>query len=77
MNSLCEDRCIERKKPGWVIAALDSPIWGFEYAPWESGNKLKEIASYMTSGGNTGKLINVTPYTISRYARILNDQSFA
>lgn len=75
--SLCEDRCIERKKPGWVIAALDSPIWGFEYAPWESGNKLKEIASYMTSGGNTGKLINVTPYTISRYARILNDQSFA
>ena len=57
----CEDIYRESKRPGWVIAALDSPIWGFEYAPWESGGKLKEMADYFTGGGNTGNLINVTP----------------
>jgi len=70
---LCEDRCVEMKRPGWIIAALDSPIWGFEYAPWESGAELKRIAAYMTSTGNTGKLVNATPHTIARYARILAD----
>ena len=74
---LCEDRLVEFDKPGWVLAALDSPIWGFENAPWECGPELRRIAEYMTGGGNSGRLINVTPGTIARYARILNDMSLA
>lgn len=67
-----EDIYREFKKPGWVLAALDSPIWGFEHAPWECGDKLKEISEYMTSGGNTGNLINTTPSVIARYAKIID-----
>jgi hypothetical protein len=70
---LCEDRCVEMKRPGWIIAALDSPIWGFESGVWENGAELRRIGEYMTSTGNTGKLINATPGTVARYARILAD----
>lgn len=71
--SLCEDRCVEFDRPGWLIAALDSPVWGFETSPWECGGEMRRIAEYLTSTGNTGKLVNATPNTISRYARILHD----
>jgi hypothetical protein len=70
---LCEDRCVEMKRPGWIIAALDSPVWGFESSVWEKGEDFRRIGEYMTSTGNTGKLMNVTPGVIARYARILAD----
>lgn len=73
--SVCEDRCVEFNRPGWLVAALDSPVWGFETSPWECGDEMRKIAEYMVSTGNTGKLVNATPNTIARYARILHDMS--
>jgi len=62
------------RKPGWIIAALDSPLWMFSYYHWEKANTLFNIANYIVRGGITGKLINVTPHVISRYARILDEK---
>jgi hypothetical protein len=62
------------RKPGWIIAAFDSPLWLFSYDHWRKANKLLNAASYILRGGPTGKLINTTPHTISRYARILDEK---
>lgn len=63
-----------RRKPGWIIASLDSPLWMFSYYHWQKSNKLFKMASYLFRGGITGKLINTTPHVISRYARILDEE---
>jgi hypothetical protein len=62
-----------KRKPGWIIASLDSPLWMFSYYHWQKSNKLFEMA-YISRGGKTGKLINTTPHIISRYARILGEE---
>ena len=62
------------RKPGWIIAALDSPLWLFSFYYGEKSNKLFDIASYILRGGITGKLVNTTPHVISRYARILDEK---
>jgi hypothetical protein len=62
------------RKPGWIIAAFDSPLWMFSYYHWKKANKLFDVASYILRGGITGKLINTTPHVISRYARVLDER---
>lgn len=62
------------RKPGWIIAAFDSPLWMFSYYHWKKANKLFNVASYILRGGITGKLINTTPHVISRYARVLDEK---
>jgi hypothetical protein len=79
MSDLHEIKKLERslalkRKPGWIIASLDSPLWMFSYYQWERSNKLFDMASYVSRGGATGKLINTTPHVISRYARILDKE---
>jgi hypothetical protein len=79
MSDLNEIKKLERnftlrRKPGWIIASLDSPLWMFSYYQWQKSNKLFEMASYVSGGGTTSKLINTTPHVISRYARILYDE---
>lgn len=69
-----ELRLALRRKPGWIIAAFDSPLWMFSYYHWKKANKLFNAASYILRGGITGKLINATPHVISRYARILDEE---
>lgn len=63
-----------RRKPGWILAAIDSPLWAFPYYRWKKSDKLFKIASYISRGGITGKLVNTTPHVISRYARLLDDE---
>jgi len=63
-----------RRKPGWIIVSLDSPLWLFSYYQWQKSNELFEMASYISRGGRTGKLISATPHIISRYARILDEK---
>jgi hypothetical protein len=63
-----------KKKSGWIIASLDSPLWLYSYYQWQKANKLFEMASYTSRGGATGKLIPATPHVISRYARILAEE---
>lgn len=69
-----EKRLCSSKKPGWIITSIDSPLWMFSYDHWQKSNKLFEIFSYVLHGGATGKLISATPHTISRYARLLEEE---
>jgi hypothetical protein len=62
------------RKPGWIIVALDSPLWMFSYYHWKKANTLFNIANHILCGGITHRLINVTPHVISRYARILDEK---
>jgi len=69
-----EQKLYSRKKPGWIIASLDSPLWMFSFYHWQKSNKLFEMAAYVSQGGKTGKLISTTPHVISRYARVLEEK---
>lgn len=61
-----------RKKPGWIVGTIDTCLWAFGGEFWKRSKKLYEIAQFCVDGGKSKKLINVRPYTISRYARIIN-----
>jgi hypothetical protein len=66
---------LRRKKPGWIVSTIDSCLWTFSGEFWKRGNKLYEIARFCANGGHSKKLINVKPFTISRYARIIAEQN--
>ncbi len=66
-----EKALLRRGKPGWIVSTIDSCLWTFGGEFWKRGNKLYEIAQFCSNGGNSGKLINVKPFTIARYARII------
>lgn len=53
--------------PGWTIGVLDAPVIAFGPYLWRKGGMFMEIVDRLTSPQN----INVLPYTIARYARIL------
>lgn len=62
---------LRRGKPGWIVSTIDSCLWTFGGEFWKRGNRLYEIARFCSKGGHSGKLINVKPFTIARYARII------
>ncbi|MDY6853882.1 MAG: hypothetical protein SWO11_04105 [Thermodesulfobacteriota bacterium] len=64
---------LKKNKPGWIVSTIDSCLWTFSGEFWKRGSKLYEIAKFCAEGGNSGRLINVKPFTISRYARILSE----
>ncbi len=61
-----------RIKPGWIIGTLDAPVISFNPYIWRHGSRFMEIVDWML---NTPGIINVTPHTIARYARILRQQN--
>lgn len=66
---------LNRKKPGWIVSTIDSCLWTFSGEFWKRADKLFEIAQFCANGGNSGDLINVKPFTISRYARIIAEEN--
>lgn len=68
-----EKSLLKSEKPGWLVSTIDSCLWTFSGEFWKRGSKLYEIAQFCTKGGNSRELINVKPYTISRYARIISN----
>ena len=66
-----ESRLMNKGKPGWITGTIDSCLWTFSGEFWKRGTQLYEIAAFCSRGGNSGKLLNVKPITISRYARIM------
>ncbi len=64
-----EKRLLARREPGWLVGTLDSCLWTFTGPIWQRGAALHAIASYLAGGGDSGKLINVTPRVVARYAR--------
>lgn len=55
--------------PGWILTTMDAPVVSFNPYIWKRGNRFVEIADYLMQGG---RIINATPHTIARYARILD-----
>ena len=67
-----EKNLLKRNKPGWIVSTIDSCLWTFGGEFWRRGHKLYEIARFCADGGRSKELINVKPYTIARYARIID-----
>ncbi len=66
-----ERRLTRGGKPGWLASNIDSILWMLPGEVLEKGRALFQVAQLVAGGGGTGKLVNVTPNTVARYARIL------
>lgn len=69
-----ERRLLRSKKPGWLLGCIDSCLWTFSGHVWDRGRELRDICRWMADGGSSGELVNVTPGTAARYARILTNE---
>lgn len=72
-------------KSGWLVGVIDTPI--FAYSSYlnmgesllsvrdsiYSDVRLGKFFDYIRNGGETHSIVSVTPHTIARYARILDD----
>ena len=66
-----ESRLLRSGRPGWLVGTLDACLWAFTGPIWERGARLRAICDWFAAGGGSGRLINVAPRTVARYARIL------
>ncbi|CAO3432803.1 hypothetical protein [Azospirillum endophyticum] len=66
-----ERRLTRNGRPGWLASNIDSILWMLPGEVLERGRALFQVAQIVAGGGGTGTLVNVTPNTIARYARIL------
>jgi hypothetical protein len=57
--------------PGWLASTIDSPLFLLPGELLEHGSRLYELAALVARGGRTGRLVNVTPNVVARYARLL------
>jgi hypothetical protein len=66
------ERRLQRSgRPGWLASTVDSPLFALSGEVWEHGARLHEIARFAAGGGRSGRLVNVTPAVVARYARLL------
>ncbi|MGH7876842.1 MAG: hypothetical protein ACRENM_04125, partial [Candidatus Dormibacteraceae bacterium] len=72
-----ERRLLRARRPGWVLGSLDTCLWAFTGHLWDRGRELRAICEWVAQGGSTGRLINVTPGTAARYAKVLADTGLA
>ncbi len=70
-----EKTLLKQEKPGWIVSTIDACLWTFSGEFWKRGHQLFDIAKFCSDGGKSGKLINVKPYTIARYARIIGNNA--
>ena len=56
---------------GWLLGGLDACLWAFSGHVLDRGRELRAICRWVAGGGSSGRLHNVTPHTMVRYARIL------
>ena len=76
INSLGDLAAGERRlrragRPGWLLGGIDTCLWAFSGHVLDRGPALREMCRWLAAGGASGRLHNVTPRTLSRYARIL------
>lgn len=79
INDLGDVARAERKlrrsaRPGWLVGSIDACLWTFSGHVLERGRELREICRRLATGGGSSRLINVTPRTAARYARLLADR---
>ena len=65
-----ERRLLRGGNPGWLAGTIDSPLWLLPGELLERGSALYRIAELVAAGGRSGRLVNVTPNVIARYARL-------
>jgi len=68
------ERRLLRSGPGWLVGTIDSPLWALSGEALERSSALYAIARHVSNGGRSGRLVNVTPNVIARYARVLDDR---
>jgi hypothetical protein len=68
-----EKKLLRAGRPGWLVGQLDTCLWAFTGPIWERASGLRAIADFVARGGDSGRLINVTPRVVARYARLLNE----
>jgi hypothetical protein len=78
VNDLSDLRRAERRllrggRPGWLIGTLDACLWAFSGPVWTRGSALFDMCRWLAGVGASGRMINVTPRTAARYARLLAD----
>lgn len=71
-----ETQILAKGGPGWILPVLDIPIYGYSNYlsmgdPFKQRGGLGPFYEYIRRGGNSGRLISVTPRTIARYARLI------
>ena len=66
-----EKRLLRNGKPGWLLGGIDSCLWTFSGELWNAAPRLHAIAEFATNGGTSGRLINVRPGVLARYARLI------
>jgi hypothetical protein len=69
-----ERRLLRTGRPGWLASTIDSPLFALSGEIWEHGSRLHEIARCVAAGGRSGRLINVPPRVVARYARLLRER---
>jgi hypothetical protein len=69
-----ETKLLRRKKPGWLVGTIDAPLWALSGEILRRGPELLSMAEFVAAGGRSGRLVNVTPNVIARYARLLADR---
>jgi hypothetical protein len=76
VQSTAQVRAAERRlmrggRPAWLASNVDSILWMLPGEVLENGRALFDIAQLVANGGHSGRLANVTPNVIARYARML------
>jgi hypothetical protein len=69
-----ERRLLRSNRPGWLVGTFDSCLWAFTGPRWDRGAELDRICRWTAGGGSSGRLVNVTPRTVARYARMLAER---
>ena len=69
-----ERKLLRAAKPGWLVGTIDSPLWALPGEILERGSGLYSIARLAAAGGKSGRLVNVTPNVVARYARLLDER---
>jgi hypothetical protein len=66
-----ERSLLGRHEPGWLLGSIDTCLWAFSGELWDAAPGLAAIAKLAAAGGASGKLVNVPPRVVARYARLL------
>jgi hypothetical protein len=66
-----ERRLLRQQRPGWLVGALATSLWALSGSRWERGERLRQISRWVAEGGASGRLVNVPPRVVARYASLL------
>lgn len=69
-----ERRLLKENRPGWLASTVDSPLYAMSGEIFEHGSTLYRLAELAARGGRSGRLVNVTPNVVARYARLLEER---